>query len=937
MTPPNELEQLAEFQDAIQSDEGLERLRAMQYLQQMNNQGIMGLPQVRQQPVVRKQSGESIASSFKSNFGEIGNPVLDQFNPRFDLAGTTGREMGLLKEQKVMADKEEEERLLSLDPNIRENIVDAALIIFTGEGDLKRAQEIFRENPEEVQKELNILRGRAHGGPVINKFMGGNFADIIKQVKDSGVFKPTGSTEGNIVSTGSSDGNNVTATSMRVPFMGGSGIATPDPNVSQEQAIVNLRNMKGGFGGALGKVAAQAFEQGLMSLPSRGAEGLKETVNYQEAQEDSMSSPQAMNDEIVSTQGENVPFNFGAARFLSNAGGPVPLRENTQEGIRERATQGGVVETPNFVANLQPNPRYQYGPGSKITDTFGSNEPFQPVNLPIQSQDVTNTFMPTNMAEQGGYVLDLAGGGSIADAAQGLAGFGRYGDNMLVHMNPDEVAGLMSLGNLTTNPVTGLPEAFSFKSFFKPIKKIASSITKPIKKVVKSKTFKALAPLVLAVAAPYALGAIAPSIFGTGATALGGALSTSGALGYGLATGLGSLTGNLFAGANFDDATRQGLFSGITGGLFKGLGSGNWMGTGNPATAANVGKITQVGPGAQNIQAGTQVAKAPVTGGNPFAAAQQSQQAAAQAAQASKIGSNILTTPGGIEGYSGTGLQPTITAEGVPTNIAQNLSTPEFSNIQFTTEGVPSAPEATRTGFFGRGPLSPTGGTLGGEGYTGSTFDKIKQIGKNIYADYANPKGIAKLVGMDIMQPNWDEIYASEEAMENQLTDMGYTIDTGFDGQRVIRDSSGTVMPSNLTTKELLDRALGRTPRTRLADRIGFEPNASQFAAQGGLVSLAQGGEFSGKVEGDGHGMEDNVYMPIVEKGQGQQIGTLAVSPSEYVVDAHTMSALGNGSADAGAEVMDRVVKEVRQEAFGSTQQPNQINGLQSLRDKMIG
>jgi hypothetical protein len=38
MTPPNELEQLAEFQDAIQSNEGLERLRAMQYLQQMNNQ-----------------------------------------------------------------------------------------------------------------------------------------------------------------------------------------------------------------------------------------------------------------------------------------------------------------------------------------------------------------------------------------------------------------------------------------------------------------------------------------------------------------------------------------------------------------------------------------------------------------------------------------------------------------------------------------------------------------------------------------------------------------------------------------------------------------------------------------------------------------------------------------------------------------------------------
>ena len=95
-------------------------------------------------------------------------------------------------------------------------------------------------------------------------------------------------------------------------------------------------------------------------------------------------------------------------------------------------------------------------------------------------------------------------------------------------------------------------------------------------------------------------------------------------------------------------------------------------------------------------------------------------------------------------------------------------------------------------------------------------------IGKDIYADYSNPQGVAKLVGMDLMQPDWDQVYANEASMEDQLQDMGYTIDTGFDGQKVIRDSSGTVMPSNLSVQDILDRALGRTPRTRLADRIGF-------------------------------------------------------------------------------------------------------------------
>jgi hypothetical protein len=44
-----------------------------------------------------------------------------------------------------------------------------------------------------------------------------------------------------------------------------------------------------------------------------------------------------------------------------------------------------------------------------------------------------------------------------------MAQHGRYGDSMLVHMNPAEVEGIASLvpgGKLTINPVTGQPEAF---------------------------------------------------------------------------------------------------------------------------------------------------------------------------------------------------------------------------------------------------------------------------------------------------------------------------------------------------------------------------------------------------------------------------------------------------------------------------------------------
>ena len=101
------------------------------------------------------------------------------------------------------------------------------------------------------------------------------------------------------------------------------------------------------------------------------------------------------------------------------------------------------------------------------------------------------------------------------------------------------------------------------------------------------------------------------------------------------------------------------------------------------------------------------------------------------------------------------------------------------------------------------------------------------------------------------------------------------------------------------------------------------------------IQQVARGGgvdNFAGQVPGQGHGMEDNVYMPIVERSRGQQVATLAVSPDEYVVDAHTMSALGNGSADEGARYMDGMVKNIRKKAYGTDEQPNEINGLAALR-----
>ena len=126
-------------------------------------------------------------------------------------------------------------------------------------------------------------------------------------------------------------------------------------------------------------------------------------------------------------------------------------------------------------------------------------------------------------------------GGSVADA-RGLAAMGRYGDTMLVHMAPEEVAGLRALAfregtDLTINPETGLPEANRLK-----------------------RAFKRFGPMIIgALAAPY-LGGLIPGL--------------SGAATAGLLVGGGTMLG----GGNFQEGLMKGLGTYGAAQLAQGLG-----------------------------------------------------------------------------------------------------------------------------------------------------------------------------------------------------------------------------------------------------------------------------------------------------------------------------------------------------------------------------
>ena len=219
-------------------------------------------------------------------------------------------------------------------------------------------------------------------------------------------------------------------------------------------------------------------------------------------------------------------------------------------------------------------------------------------------------------------------------------------------------------------------------------------------------------------------------------------------------------------------------------------------------------------------------------------------------------------------------------------------------------------------------------------------YDKFKNLG-NIEKGLLLAGGATALSGLG----GGPEIQAMSQYTPGQLSDA----DVGFDQQRAFYFDTITKKP--LTISEALAKMQTAAQNfgpggQRQASNVslGFEDvDDKVLSASGGLIGMMYGGpipkdnmdvkykEFSGMVGGEGTGMEDNVYMPIVEGEQGQQIATLAVSPKEYVVDANTMSLLGNGNPDEGAEVMDQTVKDIRKKATGQTKQQKEIDGLAAL------
>jgi len=80
-----------------------------------------------------------------------------------------------------------------------------------------------------------------------------------------------------------------------------------------------------------------------------------------------------------------------------------------------------------------------------------------------------------------------------------------------------------------------------------------------------------------------------------------------------------------------------------------------------------------------------------------------------------------------------------------------------------------------------------------------------------------------------------------------------------------------------------------------------------------------------GMIRGGGDGMDDLVPAKL----EGEE--DVLLSDNEYIVPADVVSGLGNGSSDAGARELDRMMDRVRTARTGTTEQPEQVPTEQML------
>ena len=492
--------------------------------------------------------------------------------------------------------------------------------------------------------------------------------------------------------------------------------------------------------------------------------------------------------------------------------------------------------------------------------------------------------------------------------AQGIAALGRGNDSMLVHMTPREVAGLQSLamahgGSLTINPKTGLPEASFLSSLL-----------------------------------PMALGfALGPAGFGLAGSALEAGLMVGG--------GAGLLSGDW----------RQGLKAGL--GAFGGAGMGeSLLNIGDTALRdkaiadAATANIAEQGPlaltdkGVNTVNTIQRLAD--------FNAAKEA--AASRALEGvdtwDRLGAGASRATGSMEGLKEYGKAYSdalggkwgVMAAAAPTayDITKSLATPP-SGVAPTSQTKGNV----RTYGYRPGTVNPNFGKPGEPYYLDQGYDLLSirpaaeggLISPNDNKMYPMSGLASGKAGFNVQSsPTANEVVGGYDARINPFTGAQMMAGGGLASFKMYDDSS--LSPTRSRVKQLSNAQLDLVAEEsdnpeeqgeavverylRSATQRTPKSAYTKGMAVGGMASLPEYAAGGKLLRGPGDGMSDDI--PAVIRGAKTQRAALA--DGEFVIPADVVSHLGNGSTEAGAKQLYKMMDKIRYARTGNPKQGKQIN-----------
>lgn len=309
------------------------------------------------------------------------------------------------------------------------------------------------------------------------------------------------------------------------------------------------------------------------------------------------------------------------------------------------------------------------------------------------------------------------------------------------------------------------------------------------------------------------------------------------------------------------------------------------------------------------------------------------------------------------------GLEEGVKAGKIPTGIRGGEA---FSNV--VPGGTGPMGTAIAPSIMPTGPQTIS--SIGDFMTAAGTKEGLKQIGTETLKNLAKPetliRGAASGIISDLTrQPDYaeatglgslDDRDREPVLAENRNFAMGQQYPEGLSASQILASQTGQGAPLQFTDPKYSPAETGSISGTLLAkkggmldalDSIteGMEELAEQTdgdvsiegmikaAAEGGMmddvkvnpmsnlkqIAMGQQRPFEGRVMGQGDGMSDEIPFSI----EGQQPALL--SRDEYVLPADVVSALGNGSSNAGADKLDNFLTDVRKKVMGRERQINQI------------